>query len=204
MVNVCVSENLQVEAGAISLAPWSVPRLVVDVVGSSSGDGPLFPQVTLPGKLLIDVKAGWVNDAPVDQMVLLRITRGRRDWLVSNPNAIQVRDRWSYALDREPAVPTTVGSYNSQVGSAIDLGTNTVAEPLDGRQWVSQDAHSSDEWVGPVAPGQKLNVWYRCYVWTPPPFSDNANGSNPQHEVRARYTRVQMIAYPQQGSLVAG
>lgn len=204
MVDVCVSENLQVDAGAISLAPWSVPRLVADVVAPSGGDGTLFPQVTLPGKLMIDQKVGWVNDTPLDQMVLLRITRARRDWLVSNPNAIQIRDRWSTALDKTPTVPNVTGTYNSQVGSAIDLGTNTVAEPVTGRQWVSQDAHSADEWVGPVAPGQRLNLWYRCYVWTPPPYSDNANRSNPQHEARVRWTRIQMIAFPQQGNLVAG
>ncbi|WAB09534.1 hypothetical protein SEA_WOOPER_31 [Gordonia phage Wooper] len=204
MVNVCVSENLTVEGGEISLAPWSVPRLVVDAVASSSGDGTLFPQVTLPGKLMIDRRVGWLNDTPLDQMVLLRVTRAQRDILVSNPNAVQVRDRWSYALDETPSVPVVTGTYNSQFGAAIDLGTNTVAEPNIGRQWVSQDAHSADEWVGPVAPGQKLNLWYRCYVWTPPPYSDNANKSDPQHECRVRWTRLQMIAFPQQGNLVAG
>ena len=66
------------------------------------------------------------------------------------------------------------------------------------------DAHSSDEWLGPLGPGETLNLWYRAYLWTPPPWSDNANKSNPQHNFTAAYTRIQFIAFPQQGTVVAG
>jgi hypothetical protein len=45
---------------------------------------------------------------------------------------------------------------------------------------------------------------YRCYVWTPPPWSDNANKNSPKHEAAARWARIQMIAFPQQGRLVTG
>jgi len=58
--------------------------------------------------------------------------------------------------------------------------------------------------VGPLAPGQRLNVHYRTYVWTPPPWSDNANKNSPQHQAAARYSRVQLQAFPTQGSLVVG
>ncbi|UYL88140.1 hypothetical protein SEA_EVAA_29 [Gordonia phage Evaa] len=204
MVRVCISENLDVANGELRLQPWSVPRLVGDVVAASGGDGTVYPQLTLPGKLMIDRQLSWTNDAPVDQSVLLRVTRAQRDWVTSNPNAIQIRDRWSTAIDRTPEVPVTTGMYNSQVGSAIDLGTNTVAEPNIGRHWVSQDAHSADEWLGEIAPGQTINVWYRCYLWTPPPWSDNANKGSPQHSARVRWARLQLLAFPQQGSVVAG
>lgn len=205
MAVICIDENLDIGSGGrLALRPWSVPRLVVDEIAPSGGDGAVFPQTTLPGKLLIDHQTGWTNDAPIDQMVLVRITRACRDWLTSNPNALQLRDRWSTAIDRTPDVPVTTGQYNSQVGSAIDVGANTVSEPNYGRQWVSMDAHSTDEWVGPVGPGETLNLWYRAYLWTPPPWSDNANKTNPQHDFKARWSRVQMIAFPQQGTVVAG
>jgi hypothetical protein len=175
------------------------------VKAESGGDGKLAPTVTLPGKLLIDIPSfGWTNDAPVDVMVLIRVIRGHRSWIVSNPNAIQVRDRWTWAIDREPTAPLTTGVFNSQTGSAIDLGTNSVAEPNPGKQWVWSGSTCADEWVGPVSPGQRINVRYRCYVWTPPPWSDNANKNNPQHEAAAGWSRVQLVVFPQQGKVVVG
>lgn len=206
--NVCVDENLYTDsAGLLVIQPWAVPRLVADVRASSGTDGKLFPEQALPGKLMIDQKLGWRSDSPLESMVLIRVTRASKRWVVSNPNAIQFRDRWTWTIDPDditPSVPVTTGIYNSQVGSAIDVGTNSVAEPNPGRQWVWTDVNCSDEWVGPVPPGDKLNVWYRSYVWTPPPFSDNANKNSPQHEAHAAWTRIQLIAFPTQGSLVTG
>lgn len=206
--NVCVDENFTLDpSGLLELQPWAVPRLVADVKASSGGDGTMFPEQALPGKLLIDQKVGWRNESPLAHMVLIRVTRAYKSWVTSNPNAVQFRDRWTYIIDPddlEPSVPVTTGIYNSQVGSAIDVGTNSVAEPNPGKQWVWTDAHCMDEWVGPVPPREMLNLWYRCYVWTPPPFSDNANKSAPEHQAHARYARIQLIVFPSQGELVTG
>jgi hypothetical protein len=204
--NVCLGENLtNDDAGNLLLAPWSVPRLVADVKGSSGGDGALVaPLTTLPGKLLIDIRAQWRNDAPLDQEVTIRVTRGSKAWVTSNPNAVQFRDRWSYGIGSEPAEPVTSGLFNSQCGSAVDFGTNSVAEPNPGVQWMWHPCNMMDEWVGPLAPGEILKVWYRCYVWTPPPFSDNANKNDPKHAALAGWARVSLLAQPQQGTVVAG
>lgn len=205
---VCVDENITTDAAGLPmLQPWSVPRLVADVRAVSGGDGKLFPEQALPGKLMIDQRVGWRNDSPLESMVLIRVTRGSRRWIVSNPNAVQFRDRWTWVIDPDdltPAMPVTTGIYNSQVGSALDVGTNSVAEPNPGMQWVWSDANSADEWVGPVPPGEKLNLWYRCYVWTPPPFSDNGNKNSPRHEAYAGWARIQLIAFPTQGTVVSG
>lgn len=206
--NVCLDENITTDdGGLIHIQPWALPRLVADVRATSGGDGKLSPQQALPGKLLINQRVGWRNDSPLESMVLIRVTRGSKSWIVSNPNAIQFRDRWTYVIDADdltPSEPVTTGIYNSQVGSAIDVGTNSVAEPNPGKQWVWTDINSSDEWVGPVPPGERLNLWYRCYVWTPPPWSDNANKNSPEHRANAGWTRIQLIAFPQQGSVVTG
>lgn len=203
--NVCVDEHLSVDdAGRLGLQPWSVPRLVVDVRADSGADGKLTAIQALPGRLLIEAPPiGWTNRTPVDHMLLIRVTRAWRSWLTSQPNVVQMRDRWTYAMDRTPEVPSVTGIYASQVGGGFDLGTNSVAEPLPGRQWVWMPAHCVDEWVGPVAPGRRLNLRYRAYVWTPPPWSDNANKNAPQHEARAGYTRIQLLAFPKPGKLVA-
>lgn len=203
--NVCLDEHIGVDdAGQLQLEKWSVPRLVADLRAESAGDGSLAATIALPGKLLIQAEVGWTNDTPVDHMLLIRVVRSWRGWLTSNPNAIQFRDRWTWAIDRTPSIPVTTGIFNSQVGSAIDVGTNSVSEPNPGRQWVWTPATMADEWVGPVAPGQRLEVHYRTYVWTPPPFSDNANKNSPQHTAAARYSRVQLVAFPGQGSVVVG
>jgi hypothetical protein len=203
--NVCTDEHLTSDnAGQLQLQKWSVPRLVADLRAESAGDGSLASTIALPGKLLIQAEVGWTNDSPVDMMMLIRVIRSWRGWLTSNPNAVQFRDRWTWAIDRTPSIPVTTGIYNSQVGSAIDVGTNSVSEPNPGRQWVWTPVTMSDEWVGPLAPGQRLEVHYRTYVWTPPPWSENANKNSPQHNAQARFSRVQLQAFPTQGSVVVG
>ena len=205
MVGVCISENMEISgSGELQLSPWAVPRIVADVVGASSADGVVLPQVTLPGKLMISQKISYTSAAPVDLMILLRVHRSYRDWVTSNPNAIQIRDRWSSAIDSDPEEPLTTSVYNSQVGSAIDFGTNTVAQPKPGKHYGFMDAHMSEEWIGPLSPAQTLTVWYQCYLWTPPPFSDNANKNAPEHSARVRSTRLQFMAFPQQSEMVIG
>lgn len=202
---VCLGENLTSTLdGKLQMQPWSVPRCPVDVIQGSSADGTLTVNTSLPGKLMIEKKASWVNDAPINQQMMIRVIRPARKWLTSNPNAIQFRDRWTYAINEEPAVPIVTSTYNSQMGSAADVGTNSVAEPNPGRQWVWWGADTADEWVDELEPGAELKLWYRCYVWTPPPWSDNANKNSPQHTAFAVGVRLQMWAYPTQGTLVTG
>lgn len=206
--NVCVDENLTTDdAGMLRIQPWSIPRLVADVKVLSGGDGTMYPEQSLPGRLLMNQQVGWRNDSPLESMVLIRVTRASKAWITSNPNAIQFRDRWTYVIDPDnvtPSVPVTTGIYNSQVGSALDSGTNSVAEPNPGKQWVWTDTHCVDEWVGPVPPQHYINLWYRMYVWTPPPWSDNSNKNAPLHKVFAHWARIQLMSYPVQGTLVTG
>ena len=205
---VCVDEHITSDdAGLLYPQPWSVPRLVIDAKGISTADGTMYPETTLPGKLCIEIKDHWRNTTPLESMLLVRVVRGPRAWLVSNPNAIQFRDRWTYTMDPDnitPEEPVTTGIYDTQVGSAIDVGTNSVAEPNPGRQWCWADVQMQDRWIGPLQPGERFNIWYRCYVWTPPPYSNNGNKNSPQHLAYASYSRVQVIAFAPQGSLVTG
>lgn len=204
--NVCLGENITTDdTGQPRLQPFASPRLVVDLRAMSAGDGALLPTIALPGKLMIDAEASWRNDTSLDQTVLIRVTRAYRAWLTSNPNAIQFRDRWTYAVDSEPSIPYTTSIFNSQTGTATDIGTNSVATPEPGLQWRWADANSMDEWVSrPLAPGEEFNVHYRCYVWTPPPWSDNANKDDPQHEAYAQWARIQLLIFGQQGNVVVG
>lgn len=202
----CIDENLTVDDnGQLCMRPWAVPRLVRDVkMNAPAATIPKFPQETMPGFLLINQQVGWVNDSPLETPMLIRVFRSWKEWVTSNPNVLQFRDRWSWAVDRTPEEPVTTGIFNSQCGGGIDLGTNTVAEPMPGKQWVWSGNSLSDEWVAVLQPGEKLNVWYRMYVWTPPQWSDNANKNAPVHTAAGRFARVQLIAHPSQGRLVTG
>lgn len=203
---VVVGENLVVnDDGELEMAPWSIPMLVHDVMIPSSGDGDLIETIYAPGKLLMDQQLTWRNDTPVDVTMLIRVTRRFKRWITSNPNAIQFRDRWSWAVDADAEDPLTGGIFNSQCGSAVDIGTNTVAEPNPGKFWHWWGTNTEDEWVWlTIRQGQTINTWYKCFVWTPPPFANNANKNQPQHVAEAGWARMQMIAYPQQGALVYG
>jgi hypothetical protein len=204
---VCISENLTTDpvTGLLQINKWSVPKLVVDVMCPSGADGALVATTALPGKLLISQQLQWVNDAPIPRTLLIRITRGSRVWQTSNPNVIQFRDRWQYAANDTVPEPVTTSVLNSQTGGGVDLGTDSVAQPLPGVQWIWMGAGTTDEWVPyNLNPDDVFNFWYQCYVWTPPPFSDNANQADPIHAAFAQYTRIQFIVFPTQGALVSG
>lgn len=197
MADVCVSRNLSLDGGALGIEPWSVFRLVGDVTGTSIGDGALTRHTRLPGKLLIDQQLSWVSDSPLPSLMLLRVTRAYRSIISSNPNAIQFRDAWEIGVDETPRVPDPSRVLNSQAGTAMDLGTNTTAQPYYGRVHWHQDMTTSDAWLNdPLPAGSTITVHYRCYVWTPPPWSDNASDNNPLHEAHARSTRLQLFAAP--------
>lgn len=205
--NVCIDENLTTDdAGRLRLQSWAVPRPVVNVRVQSGGDGRLLkPEIATPGKLLISKQVSWTNDTPLEQPVLIKVTRASRSMLTSNPNALQVRDRWTYAIDADPDDPVTTSIFNGQFGGAIDLGTNSVAEPQPGRLWLWAGTNTAEEWISPMlAPGSTLKLWYKCYVWTPPPWSNNANKNSPEHEIYVNWSRIELIAYPQQGTVVIG
>lgn len=204
--DVCLGENLTFnDDGELQMAPWTVPMLVKDVMIISTADGDIIETIYLPGKRLMDQRIEWRNDTPVSMTLLVRVTRRWRRWIVTQPNAIQFRDRWSWAIDAEPEEPNTGGIFNSQCGAAVDLGTDTVAEPLPGKLFGWWGTNSADEWIWlPLEPGQTFKTWYQAYAWTPPPFSDNANKNAPQHVVEAGWARMQIMAFPQRGKLVTG
>ena len=209
--SVCVGENLVINAsGKLELAPWSVPRNLIDVIAFSGADTTALPAtISLPGRLLVDKQVSWVNDTPVDHDIRVEVTRRWKRWVVSNPNAIQFRDRWTSAVTPAdsatvyaPQPPVVSGLYNSITGSAGDVGTDTVAEPNPGILYHWWDTNTAEEWLGPIHPGETLSLWYRMYVWTPPPFSDNANKNAPNHQAEGGWSRIALMGFPQQGQLV--
>lgn len=203
----CVAEHLRVgEDGKLRLAPWSTPRNVLDEIARSNADTTKLLQTINVERalLLVNWQGSWLNDTPITHMVRVQVTRRYKRWVTSNPNAVQFRDRWSSAIDAEPAEPVVSDTLNGQTGSAGDIGTNTVAEPQPGKFWHWWGTNTSDEWLGPIEPGERFNLAYRAYVWTPPPWSNNANKGAPGHEAEAGYARLAIHAMPEPSKQVMG
>lgn len=195
--NVCIGEGLTTdEAGQLRVQPYTVPRPVSDGRALASGDGALGQVINLPGLLRLNYAASWRNDTPVPQGIKIMVVRASRSIVTSNPNAVQFRDRWTWAVDRPPSRPVVTTQHNGRVGAGLDLQTNTVGEPLPGVLWTWEDTNCVEEWLPrELQPGQQVNVWYQAYVWTPPPWSNNANKNSPRHEARANWVRVILWAY---------
>lgn len=204
--NVCVDENLGVnQDGQLHLQPWSVPHPVIDEICRSTSDGPVQSEIVLPGRLLLNLQAAWRNDTTLPQALMVELTRGPRAWIVSNPNAIEFRDRYTTAVDAEPDIPIVTTTFNSRCGSVIDLDVNSVSEPKPGRQWMWTGVTTVTDFIPTLLqPGETFRLHYRCYVWTPEPWSDNANKNSPHHWAGAGWSRLQVSRLPQQGRLVTG
>ena len=206
MAEVCVSQNFGISGGVLTAAQWSIPRHVYDQTFNSTGDGTFGALTTLPGKLMIDSGIiSWTNPSPLDAYVLLRVQRAYRNWQISNPNAVQIRDRYTYAIGgADPRTPDPSSVFNGQSGAAMDVGAQSNGTPYIGVYWEWEDPTLEEDWIGPIPAGAVLKLWYRCYLWTPPPWSNNANNNSPVHSASVRSTRIQMIAFPTQDTVVAG
>lgn len=204
MAQVCVDRNMGIDGGVLSVEPWSLPRHVYDSTFNSVGDGDFTQLTTPPGKLMVDSGIQtWASDSPLPCRVLFRMQRGPRWIRTSNPNAASIRDRYTVTTNgTDPRVPDTSTTFQGQTGAAVDFSAPASASPFPGVYWVYEDAAIMEDWLGPIEPGGSLKFWYRCYLWTPPPWSNNANNGAPTHGAQVGYTRVQLIAFPEQDSAV--
>lgn len=207
MAAVCTDLNLKITPGSpavLGIEPWSAPRMVADQTFTSTGDGTIAATTTLPGKLMIDSGVmSWTNDSPLPCNILIRVGRGYRTLQTSNPNAIQVRDRWTVATGtKTPPVPDVSSSFQSQWGAGYDYGTYVNATPQPGVLWLAQDAHITEDWYPRLPAGKSFKIRYQAYAWTPPPFSNNGNSNNNLMSVEVRSTRIQLWAYPTQDTTV--
>jgi hypothetical protein len=204
MAEVCVSANMSINSGVLGIESWSVPQVVLDATYSSVGDGAYtLPLTVLPGKLMIDSGIqSWVNTSPLDARLLVRIQRARRDWWTSNPNAVQVRDRYTYTLNGDaPRTPDTSSTYHGQSGSAGDIGADSEATPYVSVFYEFEDGTLLEDWIT-VPAGETFKIWYRAYMWTPPPWSNNANNNSPTQSMSIRDTRIVLMAFPTQDTAV--
>ncbi|WP_425301937.1 DUF7172 family protein [Nocardia farcinica] len=197
MPQVCVSRNLSIAGGALGLQPWSVPRMVAQVSATSTGDGAITGAglTSPPGRLMIDTGLSWVSDSPLPTMMRLQVIRSYRTIVTSNPNVVQIWDSWRIGIDQLAQVPNSYGLVNSLCTLGVDHGTNQAALPNYARVHQDYPTTATEEWVELPA-GSEIDVAYRAYVWTPPPWSNNASANQPLHEAHARGVKLRLWAFP--------
>ncbi|MEU1550193.1 hypothetical protein [Nocardia sp. NPDC005745] len=197
MPQVCTSRNMSIVAGKLGIAKWSAPRMVGQVSATSTGDGAITGAglTTQPGRLMVNAQIAWISDSPLPSQMRLQVIRPYRTIICSNPNAIQIWDSWNYGIDEAARVPDTYNLVNSLCTLGVDVGTDNVSQPYYGRIHQDYPATSTEEWYELPA-GSTLNIHYRCYVWTPPPWSNNASANSPLHEAYSRGVKLRLWAFP--------
>lgn len=197
MPQVCVGRDLKVTAGVLGIEKWAAPRMVSQVSATSTGDGSITGNglTTQPGRLMIDASISWTSDSPLPLTMRLEVIRAYRTIIVSNPNVIQIWDSWFTAVDAAARTPDNYSAANGLTTLGLDAGTDNSSQPVKGV--VSQDypISATEDWITLPA-GSTLNVKYRAYCWTPPPWSNNANANSPVHEADARSVKLRLWAYP--------
>lgn len=197
MPQVCTSRNMTIVGGELGIAKGSAPRMVAQVSATSTGDGAITGAglTTQPGRLMVNAQLSWISDSPLASQMRLQVIRPYRTIICSNPNAIQIWDSWNWAIDEAARVPDTYNLVNSLCTLGVDVGTDNIAQPYYGRIHQDYPATATEEWYELPA-GSTLNVHYRSYVWTPPPWSNNASANNPLHEAYSRGVKLRLWAFP--------
>ncbi len=108
---------------------------------------------------------------------------------------VQIWDSWTTAVDATARTPDNYSAANGLTTLGLDVGTDNASQPWGGVIAQDYPATSTEDWIELPA-GSTLNIAYRCYVWTPPPWSNNANANSPQHEADVRSVKLRLWAYP--------
>nr|WP_280505821.1 hypothetical protein [Nocardia farcinica] len=171
--------------------------MVAQASAASTDDGSIGTSgISTPtGRPLVNTGLTWMSDSPLPLMMRLQVIRSYRTIVTSNPNAVEIWDSWRIGVGQPAADPTSYGLVNSICRLAIDHGTNSSALPNYARVHQDYPATASEEWVELPA-GEEIDINYRCFVWTPPPWSNNASANSPLHEVYARGVKLRLWAFP--------
>lgn len=199
MANVCVSDDFRIEGGKLGLTAVPAAGAWLPTIGSglwpNSGipGGPNFGRITeLPGMRISSAYVQVWNSYGVPLRMMVRAQRPTIALNVSNPNAAQVRSKWAYKVTDEAIMdpnhvnwlPDPSQDFDLQVGVSMDAGASNGGVPTRGVIMRAYPPASLEEPVPAVVqPGQHITVWFASYLWTPPPWSDNANNNNPKHTI---------------------
>ena len=185
---VCVSPMFDVAAGGgLGLVATAGVQIAGQHQWEGDDDWSSDPLTVLPGMELWDDAFELTNTADHDRYVMLRIQRPYYIAMrVPQPNALQVRDGWECRVGEDPPEPTVdvTRHYRGIWTASLDLGTTSASggTPHAGKIEQYSPSFRVDEIVH-VPAGETIIFRWAAWVWTPPPWSDNANDGHPLWDI---------------------
>lgn len=199
MSEVCVSDAFTVVDGALGLAAWTGAVIALREQEQISYEWPDWSGITsLPGEPLWDHEIVAVNDAPSARLAVFRLQRPYSTMFeVPQPNAMQMRDGWAYRVGPGVTAPpvSVVEDYNGAWTASADSGTFSDGTTRKGRLIRYFPGSMVDVQVH-VPAGETVALRWAGWVWTPPPWSNNADDGNGRGKYVIGYTLRTLMWLP--------
>lgn len=178
---ICIGPNLGTDSdGALMLSDTAYVTPVWNYVSTGPGRMTDFG-TTLPGQEMESGSHEVTNDADVARPLMVVWSRPPVYLRVAQPNAVQVRMKATVESgSRLPpeSTPNPSASYDAAFTAGTDVDTDDEGTPVFG--------HYTRAWPGGcyrtveiIDPGDKARFSWSTYVWSPPPWSNNASDNNP-------------------------
>lgn len=161
---ICVDEHFQSTNAMTSLAAGTLPRMVVEQRTASAHDGDI-KQLSDP-VVFMDSVLRWRNTTGMSQRAVVEVAASPRQIVVSNPNAIAVRDTYGCRIGVSPDQPDT----NTILGETmVRARRNDFRAPSMAFQTTFDDSSPGVVHVCPgvVPDGEEIVFHYTSVVSTP-------------------------------------
>lgn len=200
---VCATAQFTANNGVLGLDRSAQARLVVENKQSSTGDGPIANNANpgIPGKILIDQRAHWVNDFGLTVQVQVQIQRARRTLYCSAPNYLFIREAYTWLTGSDSSGPITAptpdiaSNWQTEWGGGIDVGINgNPAKPNYGQWRLSTPESALFLPLITLNAGQSIDVRFRANACNPYQWWTNA--PTQVTEIYAFSNTIRMVAYP--------
>lgn len=212
-----VSAQFVTADGRLGLHRSAIPRVVVENVVNSTGDGPFgqqWPNEVVPSttpvnqnlKTMIDQRAHWKNDYGVAVQVQVEIQRSRRTMYTSAPNYAFIRERYTQAIGYDtPSTilapdPNPATVWNTEWGGGIDVGVHNPGSgfiPNYGQFRLSLPESSLTLPLRRLEVNQAIDIRFRAALITPFRWWDNIPAGNRAFEMYAFSNTIRITAFPE-------
>lgn len=199
---VCTTSQFTTSGGILGLDRSAQARIVSESTQASTGDGPVTSNPGIPGRVLIEQRAHWVNDYGVPVQIQVQIQRARRTMYVSSPNYMFIRERYTYVTGYDTSgpilapTPTVDPTWQTEWGGGIDVGVKgSPAVPNYGKFRLSTPESVLFVPLMRLEIGQSVDVRFRAslvnpYVWW-------TNAPSQVGEMLAFSNTILIMAFPE-------
>lgn len=202
----CATSQFTTNGGILGLDPSAQARIVSESTQASVGDGPLASNANpgVPGKIMIDQRSHWVNDFGVPVQVQVQIQRARRTMLLSSPNFLFIRERYTYVVGYDTSgpilapTPSVDPTWQTEWGGGIDVGIKNVSGTLTPNYGQFRLSTPESMLFIPLMRleiGQSIDVRFRASCVNP--YTWWTNAPSQKNEIYAFSNTIRMLAFPE-------